>query len=141
MTAPGHTGAMHWLVKEEPSNYNFAQFRKDGRTVWSGVRNPVAQKHLRAMSPGDRVFYYHTGDEKRIVGTARVAAAPYRDPNDGRFTVVELTCEDALPLPVTLKAVKADPRFADFALVRVPRLSVMPVTDAQWAALDAMARG
>lgn len=132
---------MQWLVKEEPSNYNFAQFQKDGRTVWSGVKNPVAQKHLRAMAPGDRVFYYHTGDEKQIVGTARVASAPYRDPKDGRFTVVELVCEDALPAPVTLKAVKADPRFADFALVRVPRLSVMPVTDEQWAALTAMARG
>lgn len=132
---------MNWLVKEEPSNYNFAQFQADGRTVWSGVKNPVAQKHLRSMTPGDRVFFYHTGDEKAIVGTARVAGAPHRDPNDGRFTVVELACEHALPSPVTLKAVKADPRFADFALVRVPRLSVMPVTDEQWAALDAMARG
>jgi predicted RNA-binding protein with PUA-like domain len=132
---------MPWLVKEEPSNYNFAQFQADGRTVWSGVKNPVAQKHLRAMTPGDLVFYYHTGDEKQIVGTARVAAAPYRDPNDGRFTVVELECDRALAMPVTLKAVKADPRFADFALVRVPRLSVMPVTDEQWTALNAMARG
>ncbi len=132
---------MNWLVKEEPLNYNFAQFQADGRTIWSGVKNPVAQKHLRSMTPGDRVFFYHTGDEKAIVGTARVAGAPHRDPNDGRFTVVELTSEAALPSPVTLKAVKADPRFADFALVRVPRLSVMPVTDEQWAALDAMARG
>ncbi len=130
---------MQWLVKEEPSNYNFAQFMKDGRTVWSGVKNPVAQKHLRTMQPGDRVLYYHTGDEKQIVGTARVAGAPYRDPKDGRFTVVELACEAPLAAPVTLKAVKADPRFADFALVRVPRLSVMPVTDDQWAALVAMA--
>lgn len=130
---------MNWLVKEEPSNYNFATFLEDGRTVWSGVRNPVAQRHLRAMSPGDRVFYYHTGDEKAIVGTARVAAAPTRDPADGRFSVVELSAEAALPAPVTLKAVKADPRFADFALTRVPRLSVMPVTDEQWAALVAMA--
>lgn len=131
---------MNWLVKEEPSNYSFETFRKDGRTVWAGVRNPVAQKHLRAMSAGDRVFYYHTGDEKQIVGTARVVGPPYRDPNDGRFHVVELECVAPLPAPVTLKAVKADPRFADFALTRVPRLSVMPVTDAQWKALEAMAR-
>lgn len=132
---------MNWLVKEEPSNYNFATFQKDGRTTWSGVKNPVAQKHLRAMKPGDRVFYYHTGDEKAIVGTATVASEPQRDPKDARFAVVELACGKALPAPVTLKAVKADPRFADFALTRVPRLSVMPVTDAQWKALEAMARG
>ena len=132
---------MNWLVKEEPANYNFATFQKDGRTVWSGVRNPVAQKHLRAMATGDRVFYYHTGDEKAIVGTARVAGPPYPDAAaGGSLYAVDLTCDAALPAPVTLKAVKADPRFADFALTRVPRLSVMPVTDAQWAMLTAMAR-
>lgn len=130
---------MQWLVKEEPSNYSFAQFVTDGRTVWSGVKNPVAQKHLRAMQPGDRVFFYHTGDEKQIVGTARVAGTPYRDPKNPGFYAVDLESDAALPAPVTLKAVKADPRFADFALVRVPRLSVMPVTDEQWAALSAMA--
>ena len=134
---------MNWLVKEEPSNYNFARFQKDRRTVWSGVRNPVAQKHLRSMSTGDRVFFYHTGDEKAIVGTARVVAAPYPDPasSDGSLYAVDLTCDTALPAPVTLKAVKADARFADFALTRVPRLSVMPVTDAQWTMLLGMARG
>ena len=132
---------MNWLVKEEPSHYNFATFQSDGRTVWSGVRNPVAQKHLRSMTPGDRVFYYHTGNEKAIVGTARVAATPCPDPAsaDGSLFAVELTCDAPLPAPVTLKAVKADPRFADFVLTRVPRLSVMPVTDAQWAMLERMA--
>lgn len=132
---------MNWLVKEEPTNYDFATFQKDGRTVWSGVKNPVAQKNLRAMVPGDRVFYYHTGAEKAIVGTARVAGAPYPDPAsaDGSLVVVEFTCDQALPAPVTLKAVKADPRFADFALTRVPRLSVMPVTDAQWDMILEMA--
>ena len=133
---------MNWLVKEEPSHYNYAAFERDGRTIWSGVRNPVAQKHLRAMKAGDRVFYYHTGKEKAIVGTARVAGAPYPDPGnaDGSLYVVEFTCEAALPVPVTLKAVKADPRLADFALARLPRLSVMPVSDAQWAMLMDMAR-
>ena len=134
---------MNWLVKEEPSNYNFARFQKDGRTAWSGVKHPVAQKHLRAMAPGDRVFFYHTGDEKAIVGTARVGGPPYLDPSgaDRSLHAVELTCDAALPTPVTLKAVKADARFADFALTRVPRLSVMPVTDAQWTMLMAMASG
>jgi predicted RNA-binding protein with PUA-like domain len=133
---------MNWLVKEEPSNYNFAQFVKDGRTVWSGVRNPVAQRHLKSMTTGDRVFYYHTGKEKAVVGTARVTSAPLPDPDDpaGKFYVVELTAEAPLPAPVTLKAVKADPRFADFALVRVARLSVMPVTDTQWALIERMAK-
>ena len=132
---------MNWLVKEEPSNYNFAQFQKDKRTTWSGVRNPVAQRHLRAMSKGDRVFYHHTGNEKAVVGTARVAAAPTPDPNDaaGKLYIVELTCDAPLPAPVTLKAVKADPRFGDFALGRVARLSVMPVTDEQWRWIEKMA--
>jgi predicted RNA-binding protein with PUA-like domain len=132
---------MHWLVKEEPSNYNFAQFQKDRRTTWSGVRNPVAQRHLRAMAKGDRVFYYHTGNEKAVVGTARVAAAPVPDPNDpdGKLYVVELACDAPLPSPVTLKAIKADARFAAFALVRVARLSVMPVTDQQWRWIEKMA--
>jgi predicted RNA-binding protein with PUA-like domain len=132
---------MNWLVKEEPSNYNFAQFQKDKRTTWSGVRNPVAQRHLRAMSKGDRVFYYHTGNEKAVVGTARVATAPTPDPNDaeGKLYVVELTCDAPLPAPVPLKAVTAAPRFADFALARVARLSVMPVTDEQWRWIEKMA--
>jgi predicted RNA-binding protein with PUA-like domain len=142
VAGPVHTVPMNWLVKEEPSNYNFAQFVKDKRTTWSGVRNPVAQRHLRSMAKGDRVFYYHTGNEKAVVGTARVAAPPTADPNDpdGKLYVVELACEAALPAPVTLKAVKADPRFADFALVRVPRLSVMPVTDDQWRWIEAMSK-
>ena len=133
---------MNWLVKEEPSNYNFAQFRKDRTTIWSGVRNPVAQRYLRSMTKGDRVFFYHTGNEKAVVGTAKVAGAPYPDPKDpdGKLYVVELAADAPLPAPVTLKAVKADPRFADFALVRVARLSVMPVTDAQWKAIEAMAK-
>lgn len=129
---------MRWLVKEEPANYPFAQFMKDGRTVWSGVRNPVAQKHLRAMAVGDQVLYYHTGKEKAVVGIAAVTAAPRPDPADasGTLYVVELTPLRALDRPVTLAEVKAVPEFADFALVRIPRLSVMPVSDAQWAWIE-----
>jgi len=133
---------MNWLVKEEPANYPFSAFVKDGRTIWSGVKNPVAQKNLRAMAPGDRVFYYHTGNEKAVVGIAKVAGAPRPDPadRDGRLYVVDLVPEKALPRPVTLAEVKAVPDFADFPLVRLPRLSVMPVTDEQWAWIEARGR-
>lgn len=133
---------MKWLVKEEPTHYNFDQFAADGTTVWSGVKNPLAQKHLRAMKKGDRVFYYHTGNEKAIVGTARVAGAPYPDAKDkaGKLHVVELAADKPLGSPVTLAALKADQRFADFLLVRLPRLSVMPVTDEQWELIEKMGR-
>jgi predicted RNA-binding protein with PUA-like domain len=133
---------MRWLVKEEPENYSFDRFVADGRTIWSGVRNPVAQRNLRAMKKGDRVFYYHTGKEKAIIGTATVAVEAYPDPNDtsGKLVVVELVPDKKLKRPVTLAEIKAGGRFPDFPLVRIPRLSVMPVTDDQWAAIEAMAR-
>jgi predicted RNA-binding protein with PUA-like domain len=134
---------MKWLVKEEPEHYSFDQFVKDGSTVWSGVKNPLAQKHLRAMQKGDRVFYYHTGKEKAIVGTAKVAAAAYPDSKDrsGKLVVVELVPDKKLKRPVTLAEIKASGRFADFPLVRMPRLSVMPVTDDQWERIEGLARG
>ena len=97
---------MRWLVKEEPENYNFDQFMADGSTVWSGVRNPVAQKNLRAMQKGDHVFFYHTGKEKAIVGTAKVAVPAYPDPKEktGNLVVVELVPDKKLKRPVTLAA-------------------------------------
>jgi predicted RNA-binding protein with PUA-like domain len=133
---------MRWLVKEEPEHYNFDQFVADGTTVWSGVKNPVAQKNLRAMKKGDRVFFYHTGKEKAVVGIAKVSAPAYPDPRDssGKLVVVELVPEKKLKRAVTLAEIKSSGRFADFALVRIPRLSVMPVTDAQWEAIEAMSR-
>lgn len=133
---------MRWLVKEEPDNYNFDQFTADGTTVWSGVKNPVAQKNLRAMKKGDRVFFYHTGKEKAIIGTATVSVPAYPDPKDksGKLVVVELVPGKKLKRPVTLAEIKAAGRFADFPLVRIPRLSVMPVTDEQWEAIEEMAR-
>lgn len=133
---------MRWLVKEEPSNYSFEQFLADGSTVWSGVKNPLAQRNLRTMKNGDRVFYYHTGNEKAIIGIARVTKVAYPDPNDksGKLMVVELAADKTLKRPVTLAEIKASGRFADFPLVRLPRLSVMPVTDAQWEAIEEMAR-
>ena len=133
---------MRWLVKEEPENYNFDKFVADGKSVWSGVRNPVAQRNLRAMKKGDRVFFYHTGKEKAVIGTAKVSVEAYPDPNDktGKLVVVELVPDKKLKRPVTLAEIKAAGRFPDFPLVRIPRLSVMPVTDDQWEAIEAMAR-
>jgi predicted RNA-binding protein with PUA-like domain len=125
---------MPFLVKEEPDNYSFDQFKTDGGTTWEGVRNPVAQRNLRSIRRGDLVFYYHTGKEKAVVGIAKAAGDAYPDPKDrtGKAHVVDLKPVARLPRPVTLAAIKADTRFADFALTRIPRLSVMPVTDQQW---------
>ena len=126
-----------WLVKEEPSNYAYDAFAKDGGTTWSGVRNPLAQKHLRSIRKGDQVFYYHTGDEKSVVGIARAAGHAYPDPDDkaGKAHVVDLVPVRRLKRPVTLAEIKADKRFKDFALTYLPRLSVMPVGDAEWKAI------
>jgi predicted RNA-binding protein with PUA-like domain len=134
---------MNWLVKEEPENYSFATFLKDKTTVWAGVRNPVAQRNLREMKKGDRVFFYHTGKEKQIVGTATVAKTAYPDPNDKKesLVVVELAAGKALKRPVTLAEIKADKRFADMPLVRIARLSVQPVTDEQWELIEGLSKG
>lgn len=135
-------GMAQWLVKEEPENYSYAQLAREGRTVWAGVKNPVAQKHLRAIARGDRIFFYHTGKEKAVVGIAKAASDPYADPSDaaGRLFVVDLAPEKPLGRPVTLAEIKADPAFAASPLVRIPRLSVMPITDAQWTRVEALAR-
>lgn len=126
---------MQWLVKEEPTHFNFATFLEERRTTWSGVRNPVAQRHLRTMQKGDPVLYYHTGNEKAVVGLAKVASAPYADPEDetGKLFVVDLTADRALARPVTLAEIKAAGLFENHPLTRIPRLSVMPVTDDLWA--------
>ncbi len=131
---------MNWLVKEEPTNYGFEQLIKDGRTSWSGVRNPLAQKHLRGIHKGDRVFYYHTGSEKAIVGIGRALSDAYLDPKDktGSLSAFDIGPIKRLRKPVTLAAIKANQKFATFALVRMSRLSVMPVTDAEWKELEAM---
>ena len=133
---------MNWLFKEEPSNYSFDAFVKDTSTVWSGVKNPVAQKHLHAVKKGDRIFYYHTGDEKQIVGIAKALGDAYADPKDaaGKTAVVDIGPVKKLARAVTLKEIKADPFFSDFALVRISRLSVMPVTDPQWNRIEGMSR-
>ena len=132
---------MNWLFKEEPTNYSFDAFLQDKKTVWSGVRNPVAQKHLHAVKKGDRIFYYHTGSEKAVVGIAKALADAYPDPADpaGRQAVVDVAPVRKLARPVTLRDVKADPRFKDFPLVRISRLSVMPVSDTEWSRIVEMA--
>lgn len=130
-----------WLFKEEPTHYNFADLERDRKTRWEGVKNPLAQKHLSQVKKGDRIFYYHTGKEKAVVGIARAISDAYLDPGKegGRSYVVDIEPVRRLPGPVTLASVKAKPAFKDFALVRLPRLSVMPVTDSQWQAIESMA--
>ena len=132
---------MNWLFKEEPDNYSFDALVKDKQTVWSGVKNPVAQKNLHAVKKGDRIFYYHTGKEKSVVGIARALDDSYPDPKvaGGKAAVVDVGPVQKLPRPVTLAEIKADPFFKTFALVRISRLSVMPVTDAEWARIEKMA--
>jgi predicted RNA-binding protein with PUA-like domain len=126
---------MNWLFKEEPANYSYDAFVKDGRTTWSGVKNPLAQKHLRGVKKGDRIFYYHTGKEKAVVGVARAATDAYPDPADklGKAVVVDVVPVRKLRRPVTLSEIKADRAFRAFPLTRLPRLSVMPVSEAEWA--------
>ena len=133
---------MPWLVKEEPANYAWDAFVKDRGTTWSGVRNPVAQKHLRAIRKGDEVFYYHTGKEKAVVAVAKAASHAYADPDDptGKLSVVDVVPDTRLRRPVTLAEIKADKRFSTFPLVRMSRLSVMPVTDDEWARIEALSR-
>ena len=135
-------GMAQWLVKEEPENYPYDHLVRDRRTVWAGVKNPLAQKHLRAIRRGDRIFYYHTGKQKAVVGIATAAGDAYADPNDaaGKLFVVDMVPDEKLPRPVTLAEIKADPSFASFPLVRMPRLSVMPVTDAQWTRIEKLSR-
>jgi predicted RNA-binding protein with PUA-like domain len=127
----------HWILKTEPSTYSFADLQKTTRAVWDGVANPVALRHLREMAVGDEVLIYHTGDEKAVVGHAKVVKAAYPDPkqDDPKLVVVDLEAGKPLPSPVTLKAIKADPAFADLALVRQGRLSVVPVPALLWSRL------
>ena len=131
----------YWILKTEPSTYSFDQLERDRSAVWDGVSNPLALKHLREMQPGDEVLIYHTGDEKAVVGLARVTSAAYPDPKakDPKLVVVDLKPVKRLKGPVTLAAIKAEPVFQDLALVRMPRLSVVPATAAHWKKLLAMA--
>jgi predicted RNA-binding protein with PUA-like domain len=131
----------YWILKTDADTYTFDQLVSDRRTVWDGISNALALKHLRSMAKGDRALIYHTGDEKAVVGLATVASAPYPDPKakDARLTVVDIQAGDRLPTPVSLATIKADPAFADLGLVRMSRLSVIPVPPPQWRRLLALA--
>jgi predicted RNA-binding protein with PUA-like domain len=124
---------MDYLLKTEPSVYSFNDLQREGTTVWDGVSNPVALKHLRAMKPGDRLVIYHTGDEKKAVGTASVISV---DVSDAKNPQVKIKVGKAIAMPVTLAEVKAGKTFADSPLVRQGRLSVVPLTDAQYRFLS-----
>ena len=129
---------MNWLLKEEPENYSYDDLARDGRTSWTGVRNPLAQKHLRSIRKGDRIFFYHTGKEKAVVGVARAAGPAYPDPADktGKLYAVDVEPVRKLAVPVPLSSIKADKTFVSMPLVRMPRLSVMPVSDVEWKRIE-----
>ena len=127
-----------WLFKVEPDCYSYADLARDKKTNWDGVSNAAAQKHLRAVAKGDKVLLYHTGDERSVVGIMEVTAGPTVDPADeaGKKVYVTVKPVKQLATPVSLAAIKADPAFAGWDLVRLPRLSVMPVSAEQWARVE-----
>ena len=132
--------ASYWLLKTEPGEYSYADLERDRTAEWDGVSNPTAQRNMRMMAVGDVCVVYHTGDERQAVGLAEVTSAPYPDPKlgDPKLVVVDVKALRPLAQPITLAAIKADPAFTDFALVRQGRLSVVPVTEEQWRKLIGM---
>jgi predicted RNA-binding protein with PUA-like domain len=137
---PSDEAMAYWLVKSEPGSWSWQDQTKVGATNWDGVRNPQATSFLRSMRKGDRVFFYHSGDERQIVGVVEVVKEFYPDPKDtsGRFGMVDLKTVTELPKPVTLAAVKAEKRLANLALVKQSRLSVMPIDEASWKLISRM---
>lgn len=131
----------HWLMKSEPSAYSWDDLVRDKRTSWNGVRNFQAANNLKAMKTGDRAFFYHSNEGKAIMGVMEIARAAYPDPSDkaGRFVMVDVRPLTPVKHPVTLAAIKADPRLKSLALLRQSRLSVSPVESAEWAILAEMA--
>jgi predicted RNA-binding protein with PUA-like domain len=132
--------ANYWILKTDADTYPFDQLARERRAVWDGVSNALALRHIRSMHKGDQVFIYHSGDEKALVGLARIVSDPYPDPkgDDPKLVVVDVEAGERLPRPVPLSAVKADPAFADLGLVRMSRLSVIPVPQDQWKRLLGM---
>ncbi|MGH7498576.1 MAG: EVE domain-containing protein [Gemmatimonadales bacterium] len=130
----------YWILKTDTDTYSYDKLEGDRRTVWDGISNALALKHLRAMAKGDEAMIYHSGDDKAIVGLARITSAPRPDPKakDPKLTVVDIEAAGRVPTPITLAAIKADPVFADLGLVRMSRLSVVPVTPVQWRRLLAL---
>lgn len=131
----------YWILKSEPSVYDFADLERERRTVWDGVTNALALQHIRSMAANDRALIYHSNEGKALVGLARIVSQPYADPEAGdpKRAVVDVEFDRWLPRPVPLAEIKADPAFADLGLVRLSRLSVVPVPEGQWGKLLAMA--
>jgi predicted RNA-binding protein with PUA-like domain len=134
--------ATRWLFKTEPSVYSYQQLEKDKKTMWDGVANNLALKHLKDIKKGDLILIYHTGDERQAVGIARALGGAYPDPgkDNPRMLVVDIEAVKPLPKPVTLAEVKANKKLANFDLVRLSRLSIMKVSDEQWKILEGMAK-
>lgn len=132
----------YWLLKTEPSTYSYQDLEREKKATWDGVSNNLALKHIREMQKGDLAFIYHSGEEKAIIGIAQITSMPYADPRhaDEKLVVVDLKPIEKLEHPVPLAAVKSQKEFAQFELVRMSRLSVMPVSAAHWKMLLAMSK-
>ena len=131
----------YWLMKSEPHSYSWDELVRDGGTEWDGVRNPAARLHLRAMKVGDEGLFYHSGDDKAAVGIMRITREGAPDPKDSNWVSVAVAPVRPLAKPVTLKAMKAEPRLARLEMIRQSRLSVSPVRDEEWAVLLELAQG
>jgi len=133
----------YWLLKTEPDCYSWSDLVRDKKTTWDGVTNALALKHLRTMKKGDQALIYHTGGERQAVGIAEIASAPYADPNadDEKIVVVDIKSKKALAEPVGLDVIKADKTFTGWDLLRIGRLSIVPVPDAMWKRIADLAAG
>ncbi|MGN6156010.1 MAG: EVE domain-containing protein [Sphingomicrobium sp.] len=131
----------HWLMKSEPSSYSWQDLVRDGSTEWDGVRNNAARLHLKAMKAGDEAFFYHSMDERAVIGVMRIVREVGPDPKDPDWVSVKVEPVRALERPVTLKDIKSEPRLAKMELIRQSRLSVAPVRDEEWAVVLELSRG
>ena len=130
----------HWLMKSEPSSYSWQDLLRDGSTEWDGVRNNAARLHLKAMKRGDEAFFYHSMDERSVIGVMRIAREAAPDPKDADWVSVKVEPVQALDRPVTLKEIKAEPKLAKMELIRQSRLSVAPVRDEEWGVILDLSR-
>jgi predicted RNA-binding protein with PUA-like domain len=131
----------HWLMKSEPSSYSWQDLIRDGSTEWDGVRNNAARLHLKAMKRGDHAFFYHSMDERALIGVMRITREAAPDPKDSDWVSVKVEPVRALDRPVTLKEIKAEPKLARMELIRQSRLSVAPVRDEEWEVILELAKG
>jgi predicted RNA-binding protein with PUA-like domain len=133
----------YWLLKTEPGTYSFSDLERVKKTTWNGITNTTALKHIRSMKKGDQAFIYHTGDERAVVGVAEIVSGPYADPKEDneKLVVMDIKAKKKLAKPVTLDAIKADKAFAGFDLLRIGRLSVVPVPAGMWKRISELAAG